>query len=42
MTARETLIALFDQLIEGLARFGCGMIGIAYPEHFEQDYHEDI
>jgi hypothetical protein len=30
MTARETLTALFDQLIEGLARFGCGLAGIPY------------
>jgi hypothetical protein len=42
MTAREILIALFDQLIEGLSRFGCGMVGISYPDHFERDYHEDI
>jgi hypothetical protein len=30
MIARETLIALFDDIIEGLARFGCGLAGIPY------------
>jgi hypothetical protein len=31
MTVSETLIALFDDLIEGLARLGCGMVGLPYP-----------
>jgi len=30
MTVQETLIALIDDLIEGLARFGCGLAGIYY------------
>ena len=30
MIARETLTALFDQIMEGLARFGCAMAGIPY------------
>jgi hypothetical protein len=30
MIARETLIALFNDIIEGLARFGCGLAGIPY------------
>jgi hypothetical protein len=31
MTVSETLTALFDDLIEGLARMGCGMVGLPYP-----------
>jgi len=30
MTARETLTVLINDFIEGLARFGCGMVGIPY------------
>jgi hypothetical protein len=30
MTVRETLTVLFDDMIEGLARFGCGLAGIPY------------
>ncbi len=30
MIARETLIALFNDIVEGLARFGCGLAGIPY------------
>jgi len=30
MTVQEILIALIDDLIEGLARFGCGLAGIYY------------
>jgi hypothetical protein len=32
MTVRETLTALFDDIIEGLARFGCGLAGIPYED----------
>jgi hypothetical protein len=32
MTAREILTALFNDIIEGLARFGCGMVGLVYEE----------
>jgi hypothetical protein len=32
MIARETLIALFEDIIEGLARFGCGLAGIPYED----------
>jgi hypothetical protein len=32
MTAQETLTALFNDLIEGLACLGCGMVGLPYPE----------
>jgi hypothetical protein len=31
MTVQETLTALFDDIIEGLARLGCGMVGLPYP-----------
>ena len=31
MTVSETLTALFDNIIEGLARMGCGMVGLPYP-----------
>jgi len=30
MTAQEILTVLIDDLIEGLARFGCGLAGIYY------------
>ena len=30
MTAQEILTALFDDIIEGLARLGCGLAGIPY------------
>jgi hypothetical protein len=30
MINRETLTALFNDIIEGLARFGCGLAGIPY------------
>jgi len=30
MIDRETLTALLDSIIEGLARFGCGLGGIPY------------
>ena len=30
MTAQETLTALFEDLIQGLARFGCGLAGLPY------------
>lgn len=30
MIDRETLTVLINDLIEGLARFGCGMAGIPY------------
>jgi hypothetical protein len=32
MTVRETLTALFNDIVEGLARFGCGLAGIPYDE----------
>jgi hypothetical protein len=32
MTVRETLIVLFEDIIEGLARFGCGLAGLPYHE----------
>jgi hypothetical protein len=38
MTAQETLTALFDDLIEGLACLGCGMVGLPYP--VIEDNHE--
>jgi hypothetical protein len=25
-----------DCMIEGLARFGCGMVGLAYPHDYEE------
>ena len=37
MINRETLIALFNDMIEGLARMGCGMVGLPYPVT-EDDY----
>jgi hypothetical protein len=32
MTVLEILTALFDDIIEGLARFGCGLEGIPYEK----------
>ena len=29
------LTALLDDIVEGLARLGWGMVGIPYPEYFE-------
>jgi hypothetical protein len=29
-TLQKTLTVLFDDIIEGLARFGCGLAGIPY------------
>jgi len=37
MIDRETLIALFDNIIEGLARMGCGMVGLPYPVTEDDD-----
>jgi hypothetical protein len=37
VTAKETLTALIDDLIEGLARLGCGMVGLPYPEIKDND-----
>lgn len=34
MTVQEILTALFDSIIEGLARFGCGIVGLPYPEDY--------
>jgi len=31
VTAKEILTALFDNIIEGFARMGCGMVGLPYP-----------
>jgi hypothetical protein len=30
MIDRETLTVLFNDIVEGLARFGCGLAGIPY------------
>jgi hypothetical protein len=38
MTVQETLTVLFNDLIEGLARLGCGMVGLPYP--VIEDDHE--
>ena len=38
MTVSEILTALFDNIIEGLAQFGWGMVGVAYP--IIEDDHE--
>lgn len=35
MIVSEILIALFDDLIRGLAMFGCGSAGLPYPEDQE-------
>jgi hypothetical protein len=36
--ALAILTALYNGIVEGLARFGCGMVGLPYPdfEHFDQ------
>jgi hypothetical protein len=31
-TLKETLTALLDDVIKGLARFGCGLAGIPYED----------
>ncbi len=36
-TLKETLTALLDDILEGLARLGCGMVGLPYP-HVEDDH----
>ena len=28
---------LLNSIIEGLARFGCGMLGLPYPPDYEED-----
>jgi hypothetical protein len=38
MTAREILTVLFNDIVEGLARLGCGMVGLSYPTI--EDKHE--
>jgi hypothetical protein len=38
VTAKEILTALFDDIVEGLARLGCGMVGLPYP--IVEDDHE--
>jgi hypothetical protein len=38
MTVSKILTALIDNMIEGLARFGWGTIGVAYP--FIENDHE--
>ena len=40
MTVSEILTALFDNIIEGLARMGCGMVGLPYPV-IEETQNED-
>ena len=30
-------LAILTALYEGLARYGCGMIGLPYPEYFEKN-----
>jgi hypothetical protein len=37
MTVSEILTALFDNIIEGLARMGCGMVGLPYPVTEDDD-----
>jgi len=45
MTVSETLTVLFDEfvnnLIEGLAAYGCGQIGVAYP-FIQEDNNNEI
>ena len=45
MTVSETLTALFDKfvnnLIEGLAAYGCGQLGVAYPFIENEDNNDD-
>jgi len=38
MISQETLTALFNDILEGLARLGCGMVGLPYPAI--EDNHE--
>ena len=33
MTVSEILTALFDDIVKGLARFGCGLAGIPYEDY---------
>lgn len=33
MTVRETLTAIIDAIIEGLARYGCGLAGLPYEDN---------
>lgn len=33
MTVLEILTVLFNDIVEGLSRFGCGMVGLPYPEN---------
>jgi len=46
MINRETLTVLFNEfvnnLIEGLAAFGCGQIGVAYPFVEHEDNNNEI
>jgi hypothetical protein len=37
MTVRETLTVLFDYLIEGLARYGCGVTGMPYYDDADKN-----
>jgi hypothetical protein len=32
MTVLEILTVLFNDIVEGLSRFGCGMVGLPYPD----------
>jgi hypothetical protein len=32
MTAREILTVLYNNIIEGLARYGCGVMGLPFYE----------
>jgi hypothetical protein len=41
MTARETLTVLFNDILEGLARLGCGMVGLPYPVIKEEEEDEN-
>jgi hypothetical protein len=36
VTVKEILTALFDDILEGFARMGCGMVGLPYP-YIEDD-----
>jgi hypothetical protein len=33
----QTALAIPTALLEGLAKFGWGMVGIPYPEYFEKN-----
>jgi len=37
MTAQEILIALFNGIIEGLAQYGCAMVGLPYLGNNNED-----